>query len=122
MCEADVAYLTIANRDVEKAQNLANLLSKEMEFSATFAKPLTETYGDGFDMIINCTSLGLCEDDALPIVLDYVNAGTVIADIIMMPAETKWIKDAISRGLPIHYGRHMLDYRIDLIGKFIDAL
>ena len=72
-------------------------------------------------MIINSTSLGLHVDDAVPLALDQVSKHTVIADIIMVPAETKWLKDAARRGLAVHYGRHMLDYQIDLIGRFIGA-
>ena len=72
-------------------------------------------------MIINSTSLGLHADDALPLTLDQAGHDTVIADIIMVPAETKWLQDAARRGLQIHHGRHMLDYQIDLIGKFIGA-
>jgi len=50
-----------------------------------------------------------------------VSKDTLIADIIMVPAETKWLQDAARRGLAVHYGRHMLDYQIDLIGRFIGA-
>jgi shikimate dehydrogenase len=55
-------------------------------------------------------------------VLDRVRPDTVIADIIMVPAETEWLVAAQKAGLRVHYGRHMLDYQIDLIGKFIGAL
>ena len=72
-------------------------------------------------MIINSTSLGLHSDDAVPLALDQVAEDTVIADIIMVPDETNWLKDAKRRGLAVHYGRHMLDYQIDLIGRFIGA-
>ena len=72
-------------------------------------------------MIINSTSLGLHADDALPLSLDQVSNGTVIADIIMVPAETKWLKDAARRGFAVHHGRHMLDNQIELIGRFIGA-
>ena len=72
-------------------------------------------------MIINSTSLGLHADDAMPLALDQVSKDTVIADIVMVPAETKWLQDAARRGLSVHYGRHMLDYQIDLIGRFIGA-
>ena len=72
-------------------------------------------------MIINSTSLGLHADDPMPLALDQVSKDTVIADIIMVPAETKWLQDAARRGLAVHYGRHMLDYQIDLIGRFIGA-
>ncbi|MEL0043002.1 MAG: hypothetical protein VW828_06520 [Candidatus Puniceispirillum sp.] len=76
----------------------------------------------GFDMIVNSTSLGLKAGDALPLALEQVDKRTVIADIIMVPAETTWLADAKARGLAVHHGRHMLDYQIDLIGTFIGAL
>lgn len=121
LCGDGVEHLTIANRNVEKAQVLAELLAKEAGFSAVSTLPLEQTSGAGVDMIINSTSLGLSADDMLPLALDQVGKDTVIADIIMVPADTKWLKEAASRGLPIHHGRHMLDCQIDLIGKFISA-
>ena len=121
LCEAGVRNLTIANRNVDKARDLADLLIKEVGFAAVSAQSLVQTDGADVDMIINSTSLGLHADDALPLALDHVSKQTVIADIIMVPADTKWLQDAVSRGLPIHYGRHMLDYQIDLIGRFIAA-
>ena len=121
LCEAGVGHLTIANRNLDKARDLADLLVKELGFTAVSAQPLAQTDGADVDMIINSTSLGLHADDALPLALDHVSKHTVIADIIMVPADTKWLQDAVSRGLPIHYGRHMLDYQIDLIGRFIAA-
>ena len=121
LCEAKVGHLTIANRNYEKAEGLVDLISNEIGFSSLTAQPLAQTDGAGFDMIINSTSLGLHAEDALPLSLDYVSKGTVIADIIMVPADTKWLQDAAYRELPVHHGRHMLDYQIDLIGKFIGA-
>ena len=59
--------------------------------------------------------------DPLPLPLNNLREGTVIADIIMVPAETKWLIAAKAAGLKVHYGRHMLDYQIELIGKFIGA-
>ena len=38
-------------------------------------------------------------------------------------AEPKTIEAAAkAAGLKVHYGRHMLDYQMELIGKFIGAL
>ena len=73
-------------------------------------------------MIINSTSLGLKEVDPLPLPLNNLKEDTVIADIIMVPAETKWLIAAKAAGFRVHYGRHMLDYQMELIGKFIGAL
>jgi shikimate dehydrogenase len=121
LCEARVGQLTIANRNLANAQQLVDLLVTDGGFANVTAQPLAETDGAGVDMIINSTSLGLHADDAMPLVLDHVSKDTVIADIIMVPAETKWLQDAAGRGLAVHYGRHMLDYQIDLIGRFIGA-
>ena len=121
LCEASVGKLTIANRNLTNAQQLADLLVTVFDFANVTAQSLAETDGVGVDMIINSTSLGLYANDALPLALDQVSKNTVIADIIMVPAETKWLQDAARRGFAVHYGRHMLDYQIDLIGRFIGA-
>ena len=121
LCEAGVGQLTIANRNLANAQQLVDLLVTDVGFTNVTAQPLAETDGAGVDMIINSTSLGLHADDPMPLALDHVSKDTVIAEIIMVPAETKWLQDAARRGLAVHYGRHMLDYQIDLIGRFIGA-
>ena len=121
LCEAGVGQLTIANRNFANAQRVVDLLVTNGGFANVTARPLAEIDGAGVDMIINCTSLGLNDGDAMPLALDQVSKDTVIADIIMVPAETKWLQDAARRGLTVHHGRHMLDYQVDLIGRFIGA-
>lgn len=73
-------------------------------------------------MIVNTTSLGLHDGEALPLAFDAVGADTLIAEIIMVPERTAWLAEAEARGLQTHYGRHMLDYQVELIGNFIGAL
>ena len=122
LCEAGVGWLTIANRNLKKAQDLVNLLSTKGGFNNISARALLTIDGAGVDMIINSTSLGLSAEDPLPLILNNVSKDTVIADIIMVPNETKWLQSASRRGLQVHYGRHMLDYQIELIGRYIGAL
>ena len=122
LVDAKIGKLTIANRSLGKAEELANLLASKTGFTNIYATALADCVGGDADMIINSTSLGLKPDDALPLALDAVRPDTVIADIIMVPAETEWLVAAQKAGLRVHYGRHMLDYQIDLIGKFIRAL
>ena len=122
LVEAKIGKLTIANRSLGKAEELASLLASKTGFANVHAAALADCDGGDADMIINSTSLGLKPGDALPLALDAVRPDTVIADIIMVPAKTEWLAAAQKAGLRVHYGRHMLDYQIDLIGKFIGAL
>ena len=122
LCEAGVSRLHIANRSCEKAENLVQLLVQKTGFTKAESVALSDCNSCDADMIINSTSLGLKDGDALPLALDNLRADTVIADIVMVPAETKWLIAAKDAGLKVHYGRHMLDYQMNLIGKFIGAL
>ena len=122
LCEASINELFIANRNLPKAEDLVQLLSQKKGFDRATAVALSDCDGRNANMIINSTSLGLKEDDPLPLPLNNLKEDTVIADIIMIPTETKWLIAAKSAGLKVHYGRHMLDYQMELIGKFIGAL
>ena len=122
LVEAKIGKLTIANRSLGKAEELASLLAIKTGFTNVHAAALADCDSGDANMIINSTSLGLKPGDALPLALNAVRPDTVIADIIMVPAETEWLVAAQNAGLRVHYGRHMLDYQIDLIGKFIGAL
>ena len=122
LADAKIGKLTIANRSLGKAEELVSLLASKTGFANAHAAALIDCDGGDADMIINSTSLGLKLGDPLPLVLDAVRPDTVIADIIMVPAKTEWLVAAQKVGLRVHYGRHMLDYQIDLIGKFIGAL
>ena len=45
----------------------------------------------------------------------------LVCDIIMIPERTRLITAAQRSGRPVHIGRYMLDYQVDLIGEFIGA-
>ena len=119
LCEGG-ATLMVQNRSPEKAEALVGNLRELGGFDTVSA--VADHDGHGVDMIINTTSLGLHDGDALPLALDAVDAHTLICDIIMVPERTVWLQAAEARGLATHYGRHMLDYQIPLIGSFIGAL
>jgi shikimate dehydrogenase len=70
------------------------------------------------DLAINCTPLGLREEDPLPFAVGELRADAVVADIIMKPAETRLLKAALQRGLQIHHGVHMLNSQVDLYREF----
>ena len=120
LCEAGVERLLIRNRTPQKAEAIADELARLGGYGQVDSAP--DHDGADVDMIVNTTSLGLHEGEALPLRLEAVNADTLIAEIIMVPERTAWLADAEARGLKTHYGRHMLDCQVELIGTFIGAL
>ena len=120
LCAHGVEVLKIQNRTNKNAVALVSALKDKGGFEQ--ASVVTSHDGSNVDIIINATSMGLHESDSLPLALDGVANSTVIAEIIMKPEKTAWLADAERRGLLTHYGRHMLDCQVELIGKFMGAL
>ena len=82
MCEARINKLNIANRSLEKAENLVQLLGQKTGFDKATAFLSADCDGSDADMIINSTSLGLKEIDPLPLPLNNLKKDTVIADLL----------------------------------------
>jgi shikimate dehydrogenase len=120
LCEAGVERLMIRNRTPEKAVAIVDDLARLGGFRQALSAP--DHDGSDVDMIVNTTSLGLHEGEELPLGLDAVGPDALIAEIIMIPARTAWLAAAEARGLQTHYGRHMLDCQIELMGSFIGAI
>ena len=119
-----IQRLTIANRTLANAEAIASIISHhfpDVKVEAVRADDLDPLIGHQ-QVIINTTSLGLNDGDALPCSLDHVDERVIIADIIMVPEKTAWMLLAEKKGLNTHLGKHMLDYQRDLIGNFIGAL
>jgi shikimate dehydrogenase len=72
----------------------------------------------GADIVVNATPLGLKPDDPLPFRPALLPAGSVVADIIMSPHETRLLVAAAARGHDIHHGIHMLDGQLDSYRAF----
>lgn len=124
IAEYDISGLTIANRTLEKAEEIVGILTPhnpQKTLSALAMDGLDQVISD-HDIIINTTSLGLHDGDDLPCGLDQVKNDALIADIIMIPPVTAWMKEAEKKGLKTHAGKHMLDYQRDLMGEFFGAL
>ncbi len=94
------AAVTIYNRTVERAENLARALSASSQTVVT-AAPLDALMREPSDIIVNCTPLGMhpdVENTPLPTVPDWVGGQTVVFDTIYNPIQTRLLRDAIERG------------------------
>lgn len=113
---AGVRSLTIENRSAEKAEALARSISA--------AYPHIDIKGGRKDrhdqtLVINATSLGLRETDALPLDVASLPFEAIVAEVIMQPEETALLAAAHRRGLRVHAGRHMLTHQLELLTSFV---
>ncbi|WP_186098709.1 shikimate dehydrogenase family protein [Burkholderia gladioli] len=72
----------------------------------------------GFDVIVNCTSIGMRPDDPLPLDITHLAGGALVADIILKPVTTPLLLAASERGCAIHQGPAMLEGQIDAVLDF----
>ena len=112
LADSAVSSLSIANRTSSKADELADSVQ-----GAYPSVPVNSASADpqGFDIIINTTSLGLMPNDDLPVRPDLLRSNQVVAEIIMNPVDTPILQAAKSRGCKIHYGRPMFDHQVSII-------
>ena len=70
-------------------------------------------WGDikNFDMIINTTSLGLKENDKIPINYNQIESGKFFYDVIYNPKKTNFLLEAEKRGHQIENGKMMFAYQ-----------
>ena len=101
------ASIDIANRTIEKANNLSEF-ARKLGLSAKVKKiESIDTTIEDYDIIINATSIGL-KDEPSPISFEGINEKTVVYDIVYTPMNTDFIKKAKLKNAIIIYGYEML--------------
>ena len=101
--EMGPSNIMLTNRTREKAENLKKL----------FPKIELIEWGDikNFDMIINTTSLGLQENDKIPINFNQIKPGKFFYDVIYNPKKTNFLLEAEKHGHQIENGKMMFIYQ-----------
>lgn len=110
--------LAIVNRTMAKAVELASAVQ-----AACPACEVTAGMPDlaDVDLIINATSVGMKENDPLPLDLAGLRPGMTVAEVIMKPETTALLREASQRGCATVPGRAMLDHQIALATAFLTA-
>jgi shikimate dehydrogenase len=65
-------------------------------------------HGQGFDLIVNATPLGLRPRDRLPFRFERLAALRAVFDLVYQPGGTAWVKRALALGVPAIDGQEML--------------
>ncbi len=107
---AGAEKILIVNRSESRGTDLANLLSEKTGSQSEWI-PWDQRYAipDDADIVINGTSIGLYDAEAaLDLDIETLKPGTVVADVVFNPVETRLLRDATARGCTIVDGLGML--------------
>lgn len=116
LAEAGVSSLNIWNRTSSKSEDLRERLGRlypELPVRIATNDPA------GADLVVNATSLGMRDDDPLPLDTEKLRAGQIVAEIIMKPVMTPLLRAAEARGCSICLGGPMLDCQLTLMAEFM---
>lgn len=103
--------LDIANRTVEKAQELIKDCPYSVSSRAYSFDEASESLGE-YDLVVQTTVIGMSPKiDEQPFVLNNLRKQVVFCDIIYNPLETKFLKEAQQKGAIIQNGLDMFVYQ-----------
>ena len=107
---AGVAELTIVNRTPARAAEVAALVTAARDIPVqTHAWKEPVAVPEQIDVLVNCTSIGLGDADALvPVTAGSLRPDLVVADVIPNPPQTKLLRAAAAAGCPTIDGLGML--------------
>jgi len=105
------AAITVLNRTEARAQEVCDLVRRE---DAAIDVTTTTQEGDRFDVLINCTSLGLRDSDAVPYLF---SRETAVIDIVNRK-QTPLLQSAKDHGCrTIMNGRPMMTHQVARVAK-----
>ena len=116
LVKGGVDSLVIANRTLERAENLAQL-SRDNGVGSE-AIPISGDVLSGAagsaDLIVNCTSMGMShgpDEDGSPLLAAQIPATAIVNDVVYTPMLTPILKEAAEAGATTLGGLHMLIYQ-----------
>lgn len=109
----DVGELRIANRSVEHAVELRDKLRRAgLKKVEVYPPDALDEAAREVDVIVNATSLGMKDGDALPIPVEHLGEGRAVCDAVYRPGrETALVREARERGVRVVTGERMLLYQ-----------
>jgi shikimate dehydrogenase len=108
---AGATRITVVNRDENRGRELLRILSERTAAETAFVRWQGDYRApDGTDVIVNATSIGLFPHVAarVPLDMDSLRPGMVVADVIPNPPETRLVRDARAKGCTVIDGLGML--------------
>ncbi len=107
LLEARSDAVVLLNRTRERAETLRDAFDPQHR-RVRVAADAAEVRREGFDLVVNATSLGLHGDDPLPLDPAHVHRAGAVLDLAYAPGGTALVRRALALGLPARDGREML--------------
>lgn len=111
---AGASEIVVVNRSESRGRRMTDDLKRNVKTRVCF-EPWRGTFvvRSEVDILVNATSIGLYpEVDAMPDVdLSLANSGMLVCDAVFNPPETRLLRAARERGLPVLDGLSMLVYQ-----------
>ncbi len=113
---AGVGYLAIANRTLSKADELAGTVRRAAPDCGV--KSDSSFDPEGFDIVVNATSLGLNGQGPMPVEVSRISKPALVAEVVMVPEITPMLHSAQEQGLAVVRGSEMLTQQIEILADF----
>jgi shikimate dehydrogenase len=119
MVQLDLADITIINRTVENAEELAKLFREEnAKQNFDFCSLEEQEYADPLqaaDLVVDTTPVGMYSNNIENIVInpDYLHEDQLVIDLVYNPLKTEILKEAEKRGAQIGNGLPTLIYQAE---------
>ncbi|WP_373504623.1 shikimate dehydrogenase [Aestuariivirga sp.] len=107
---AGAKSLTVVNRSASRGEPLVKLLNEKTKTPASLVVwPKNYAIPPGTDIVVNATSIGLGNgNEPLDIDVTSLKSGMVVADVIVDPPDTRFLRDARAQGCTVIDGLGML--------------
>ena len=73
---------------------------------------------DGFDLVINATSVGMEGDPAVPFPTDSLDRHSLVGEVVTLPRVTPWLAAALEKGCRVQYGVDMAMAQTQLVSPW----
>jgi shikimate dehydrogenase len=107
LLEEDVGDITVIARSRARRQEIEQVAGRRKRRVDVVAGE-KKVRGEGFDLVVNATPLGLKDRDPAPIHLEKLGGVRAVFDMVYRPTGTRWSRHAASAGIPAIDGREML--------------
>lgn len=113
LTRAGAAQIVVVNRTPARARSAAALGG---DIALVAAPEEAESMVSGADLVVNATRVGMGEPSTtdLPVVLDWLHPGQVVADLVYQPLRTPLVLGARQRGITAVNGLAMLVHQAAL--------